>query len=738
MNVPDQNERAALLPNKRVVHPAGSWVRVAVAGTLVVAGCAVAAVAFTRADGVHALLANTQSRLGGSSPRPGPHRLSPRARSVRARAASKAKVRAVGGGTASALGEMTDYATDEAEAHADEFAEMSTVKQFAVIGDGGTDGSKFHHLNVFHVYPGVEGCQVTCEGTEVDEATCKSPNYWFCEWDAGRCWSSVGNHGTYFPITTIRRLIAHTRLTLSFLQSGCPANEQQRYDIWDDHYDDYETGMKHNLPAFPDYVYPGTIGCEKTCESHDTPRTTCENMFYCEWDENRCWSKVGPNECPASEHDMHDLWYEYQYKNDVVDGIPATPTPSPMPAHTAVPTPLPVVHNHATPMPTPVVVASTVTAPDGAVTVTEPNGVTKQTAADGTVTEKSPVTGVTKITATDGTVVTTRKDGTTHTSIVPTATPAWTPNFHASEDTTGSSNATPHPTQAMDVSGSDASATSTATAATAHPTMKWDALTAPSVSVPPTQHTGPTPVPLNIVTETNGVHVATNDGMDVDAQSSHDTTVRKSLPAGVQLQNIDLTNHSDTVSDGAAASVPGQTVAGVQNSGSEFTSDQTGHHHLEFPHDYPGGAGCEGTCEGHGFDKTQCESLFFCEWDDGACYSAVGDNPCPNTPVEMAERWLDYDTDVDTSTPSDVTERLEIENEQFFNPTYAHPTIPGAWVGYPGTDGCENVCESVAIDEAVCANMFFCVWDQEKCWSGVGPSNCPDTQHEFDEMMNKR
>lgn len=190
--------------------------RVAVAGTLVVAGCAVAAVAFTRADGVHALLANTQSRLGGSSPRPSPHRLSPRARSVRARAASKAKVRAVGGGTASALGEMTDYATDEAEAHADEFAEMSTVKQFAVIGDGGTDGSKFHHLNVFHVYPGVEGCQVTCEGTEVDEATCKSPNYWFCEWDAGRCWSSVGNHGTYFPITTIRLPECHTpTLTLS-------------------------------------------------------------------------------------------------------------------------------------------------------------------------------------------------------------------------------------------------------------------------------------------------------------------------------------------------------------------------------------------------------------------------------------------------------------------------------------------------------------------------------------------
>ena len=57
---------------------------------------------------------------------------------------------------------------------------------------------------------------------------------------------------------------------------------------------------------------------------------------------------------------------------------------------------------------------------------------------------------------------------------------------------------------------------------------------------------------------------------------------------------------------------------------------------------------------------------------------------------------------------------------------------------YPGTDGCENVCESEAIDEATCADMFFCVWDQGKCWSGVGPNNCPDTQEKMDQMMNTK
>ena len=249
-----------------------------------------------------------------------------------------------------------------------------------------------------------------------------------------------------------------------------------------------------------------------------------------------------------------------------------------------------------------------------------------------------------------------------------------------------------------------------------------------------------TPTPLNVVTEANGVVVATNDGADVEAAQAEAEKAAAALPAGVQAQNLDLdgddstapvvteTNVGVVVVDGSMVS----TNDGVENSDTEH------HHHLKFPHSYPGITGCEATCEGHGFTQNECDALFFCEWDDGACFSAVGSNPCPNTPEEMSLRWLDYDADAETSTPSDVVERLEIEEKQFHNPTYHHPTIPGAWVGYPGTDGCENVCESEAIDEATCGNMFFCVWDQDKCWSGVGPNNCPDTQEELDEMMNRK
>jgi hypothetical protein len=672
MNVPHQDESVSLLAAKRVAAPASTWVRKAIAGTVLVAGCAVAAVAYAQAGAS----ANTHAVLGAGAPQ----RLSPRQRAMRHYVASKRRYRVEG--DRSTLGQTTALAQQAAE-----FDSLTPDQQFEEVGDGGVDGSDFHHMNVYHVYPGIEGCETTCEGESVTKEQCDS--MFFCEYDVGKCWSGVGRY-------------------------PCPANEQELYDIWDDHYDDYETGMHHDLDAFPDYVYPGTYGCEATCEHVEMSQAQCDSMFYCEWDKDRCWSRVGPNECPATEKAMHDLWYEYEYKNEKVDGIPATPTPSPVPVYTAVPTPLPQIHVHATPMPTPVVEASSWTNADGSTVSKNADGSTTTTGADGTVVS-TDAAGVTTITATDGTTTVTGTDGTLTTSTTAnaaptaTATPAWTPTYKPGDV-------------------SDAS--------TIHEVTLDGGVTTTSLT-PTATHT---PTPLNVVTEANGVVVATNDGADVEAAQAEAEKAAAALPAGVQAQNLDLdgddstapvvteTNVGVVVVDGSMVS----TNDGVENSDTEH------HHHLKFPHSYPGITGCEATCEGHGFTQNECDALFFCEWDDGACFSAVGSNPCPNTPEEMALRWLDYDSDASTSTPSDVTERLEIEEKQFHNPTYHHPTIPGAWVGYPGTDGCENVCESEAIDEATCGNMFFCVWDQDKCWSGVGPNNCPDTQEELDEMMNRK
>jgi hypothetical protein len=532
MNVPHQDESVSLLAAKRVAAPASTWVRKAIAGTVLVAGCAVAAVAYAQAGAS----ANTHAVLGAGAP----HRLSPRQRAMRHYVASKRRYRVEG--ERSTLGQTTALAQQAAE-----FDSLTPDQQFAEVGDGGVDGSDFHHMNVYHVYPGIEGCETTCEGESVTKEQCDS--MFFCEYDVGKCWSGVGRY-------------------------PCPANEQELYDIWDDHYDDYETGMHHDLAAFPDYVYPGTYGCEATCEHVEMSQAQCDSMFYCEWDKDRCWSRVGPNDCPATEKAMHDLWYEYEYKNEKVDGIPATPTPSPVPVYTAVPTPLPQIHVHATPMPTPVVEASSWTNADGSTVSKNADGSTTTTGADGTVVS-TDAAGVTTITATDGTTTVTGTDGTLTTSTTAnaaptaTATPAWTPTYKPGDV-------------------SDAS--------TIHEVTLDGGVTTTSLT-PTATHT---PTPLNVVTEANGVVVATNDGADVEAAQAEAEKAAAALPAGVQAQNLDLdgddstapvvteTNVGVVVVDGSMVS----TNDGVENSDTEH------HHHLEVPALLPGHHGMRGDVRG--------------------------------------------------------------------------------------------------------------------------------------------
>ena len=53
--------------------------------------------------------------------------------------------------------------------------------------------------------------------------------------------------------------------------------------------------------------YPGTEGCEATCEGNHIVETQCKGMASCEWHEGKCWSAVGSNPCAdaptASPHD---------------------------------------------------------------------------------------------------------------------------------------------------------------------------------------------------------------------------------------------------------------------------------------------------------------------------------------------------------------------------------------------------------------------------------------------------
>ena len=53
-------------------------------------------------------------------------------------------------------------------------------------------------------------------------------------------------------------------------------------------------------PHYFTHTYPGTTGCEATCESDDTDEAACSGKFECEWYDEKCWSRVGPEPCPET------------------------------------------------------------------------------------------------------------------------------------------------------------------------------------------------------------------------------------------------------------------------------------------------------------------------------------------------------------------------------------------------------------------------------------------------------
>jgi len=78
-------------------------------------------------------------------------------------------------------------------------------------------------------------------------------------------------------------------------------DSEEIQDFFDDHYEEEEELDVGN--------YPGNQGCEATCEGLHITKHACKSMFYCEWDDNKCWSAVGTEPCPSSEDEM-DLHHD--------------------------------------------------------------------------------------------------------------------------------------------------------------------------------------------------------------------------------------------------------------------------------------------------------------------------------------------------------------------------------------------------------------------------------------------
>ena len=695
-------ESQALLP-QRASAPASTWVRKTIVGACVLSGCAVAAVVVT--GGVPGTsLANTRTPLGDAKPLP----LSPRQRARLQTRIARAR--------------MGQTMVDAEKIEAPIFDELEPLQQFNTVGDGGVDGSDFHHQNIFHEYPGFEGCETECEGDHVTFDMCRAKYY--CEWDVGRCWSAVG-------------------------PDPCPASQQAMYDMWEEHYDDYETGLHHWLDGFPasfdNYVYPGTIGCEATCEGINIDEATCGTMFFCEWDEGKCWSAVGPNECPKTVHDMHELWYEYVHKHVEPDGIPPPPTPSPLPVFTATPTPA------ATPEPRPTMSitprpTANFDAAGRLVVVPTPtlfDAVGHPTAAPTTTYDGN---GNVVVTPTP-----TYYDANGH-EVVPEPTPVpvlYDAQGHptaeptAKVDSSGRVVATPVPTyydaeghvvptptpQYFDVSGNLVAA----------PTTTYDANGNVLATPTPVFYDNkgepvPTPTPLFYDVRGNPVSVAP---VAVATATAMPSVMFDAAGHPTATPTPPFTARpTATVTYDPAGPAPTPTSTPTAAAKEKEDESLPGHHHEHFDHEYPGTEGCEAICEGHGFGEEECNAMFFCEFADGRCYSALGPNPCPNTEAELEDAWKDFDADYETASNATL-EHLNKPDENLYGTLYEHPTFHGNWVGYPGTRGCEAVCEGVDVNEQACAGMFYCVWDEGRCYSGVGPNPCPNTQEELETALKE-
>ena len=76
---------------------------------------------------------------------------------------------------------------------------------------------------------------------------------------------------------------------------------------------DFDWSQHPFAPWAEDYDYggyPGTRGCEATCEGYNfTSRETCETdeRFFCEWNMGKCWSAVGGEDCPGDAHQMEQM-----------------------------------------------------------------------------------------------------------------------------------------------------------------------------------------------------------------------------------------------------------------------------------------------------------------------------------------------------------------------------------------------------------------------------------------------
>ena len=237
-------------------------------------------------------------------------------------------------GTGGERDDMEDPVADPKDRVLCVASETTVDTNAVVIQADGTLAEEFDDA-----YPGTSGCEVHCEGSGFSESECGAEPY--CGWDEGRCWSLVGPDPC--PVDTNTTLTGESSMGDAFILSDTMHHVWSN-DYWGEYYGSAEYQDWESEHSSHD-GYPGTSGCELSCEGFDKTEEYCNSMDYCSWDDGRCWSAVGGDSCPAHDEDIYFMdtehhewsnawwdtwWYEdfnsgdYGHDYDHDDGYPGT------------------------------------------------------------------------------------------------------------------------------------------------------------------------------------------------------------------------------------------------------------------------------------------------------------------------------------------------------------------------------------------------------------------------------
>ena len=112
----------------------------------------------------------------------------------------------------------------------------------------------------------------------------------------------------------------------------------------------------------------------------------------------------------------------------------------------------------------------------------------------------------------------------------------------------------------------------------------------------------------------------------------------------------------------------------------------------------------EAVCEGHGYNKNQCQNIGCCHWDEDQCWSSVGTGPCNNGDDNENENDNDNDSNNNDSDDKDSNNNDSDDKDNNLNG--------------------EEACEGHGYNINECQSIGCCHWGEGQCWSSVGTSSC--------------